>query len=298
MNKKKLGKKMSKAFWGYFFIAPTLIGVLILNIWSVIQTIYFSLNEVKGFNSPKFIGFENYQRLFSDSEMFRTLGNTFKYALITVPIGVFLSLLVAVMLNTKIRGKNAFRGIYFLPVITAPTAVALVWKWLYNNQYGLINYVLRLFGLNGVDWLGNRNIALVSIAIVGIWSMIGYNMVILLAGLQEVPQTLQEAANIDGAGPVTRLFKITIPLVSPTLFFVTVTTTISSLQVFDHIYMMLEPKSPAYKHVQSVVALFFRYTFSNYNKGYGSAIIAVLLVIILAITLIQMALQKKLVHYD
>lgn len=298
MKNQQLQRKLRDTFWGYFFIGPTIIGILVLNIWSIIQTIYLSFNEVKGFSPAKFIGLQNYTRLFSDAEVWNSLGNTFQYALLTVPIGVCLSLILAVLLNTKIRGKSVFRAIYFLPVITAPVAVALVWKWLFNNKYGLINYVLGLVGIPGVDWLGNRDVALIAVAIVGIWSMLGYNMVILLAGLQEIPLTLYEAADMDGAGAFTRLTRITVPMVSPTLFFVTVTTTISSLQVFDFIYMMMESKSPAFKSVQSIVSLFYRYTFNNYNKGYGSTIIVLLFLIILVITFIQMALQKKLVHYQ
>lgn len=291
-------RKYTTWFYGYLFIAPTVLGIIILNMWPLLQSLYFSFNEVKGFQAPKFVGLDNYSRLIQDTEVYLAFGNTLLYALITVPIGIFISLVTAVFLNTKIKGKGIFRVIYFLPVVSAPAAVALVWKWLYNSQYGLINEMLAVFGIPGQDWLGNPKLAMLSVSLVGIWSMIGYNMIILIAGLQEIPQSQYEAADIDGAGPISKFFNITLPMVSPTLFFVTVTTAMGSLQVFDHIFMMFTPTSPSFKSVESLVYLFYRYTFMDYNKGYGSTIVIFMLVVILIITFIQMKLQKKWVHYN
>lgn len=286
--------------WGYayLFIAPTVLGVLILNLWGVIQSFYYSFHEVKGFAAPIFIGLDNYIRLFADKEVWISLKNVFVYAIITVPIGVALSLLLAVLLNVKIKGKSFFRCIYFLPVVSAPAAVALVWKWLYNKDFGLFNQILGGMGISGPDWLGDPNMAMISVAIVGIWSMVGYNMILLLAGLQDVPAELYEAAEIDGAAPFQKFLKITVPMVSPTLFFVVVTSIISALQVFDVIFMMFKPSAPAFRSVESIVYLFYRYTFTNYNKGYGSTIVVVLFAIIMLLTVIQLKLQKKWVHYN
>ena len=284
--------------WAYLFIAPTLLGVLILNLWGVIQSIYYSFHEAKGFAPPRFIGLDNYIRLFSDSEVWNSLKNVFIYALITVPVGVTLSLILAVLLNVKIKGKSFFRCIYFLPVISAPAAVALVWKWLYNKDFGLFNQILQVFGISGPDWLGNVAMAMPSVAIVGIWTMVGYNMILLLAGLQDVPSELYEASKIDGAGSLAKFFKITIPMISPTLFFVIVTTIISALQVFDLLYMMFKPSAPSFQSVESIVYLFYRYTFTNYNKGYGSTIVVLLFVIIMIITGLQLKIQKKWVYYN
>jgi multiple sugar transport system permease protein len=291
-------RKFATWFYGYLFIAPTVLGIIVLYLWSILQSLYYSFNEVKGFQTPKFVGLDNYARLIHDTEVYRALGNTFLYALMTAPIGIFISLITAVLLNTNIKGKGIVRCLYFLPVVSAPAAVALVWKWLYNNQYGLINQILGVFGISGQDWLGNPKLALLSIAIVGIWSMVGYNMIILIAGLQDIPRSLYESADIDGAGPFAKFFNITLPMVSPTLFFVSVTTVIGSLQVFDHIFMMLNTESPSFKYTESIVYLFYRYTFQNYNKGYGSAIVIVMLVVILVLTFVQMKLQKKWVHYN
>jgi multiple sugar transport system permease protein len=291
-------RKVKTWAWAYLLIAPTLIGVCILNLWPIVQSVYYSFNQIKGFEAPSFIGMANYSRLFKDAEVFRSIGNTLCYSLLTVPVGIFISLITAVLLNTGIKAKGLFRCIYFLPVVSAPTAVALVWKWLYNKQYGLVNEILGFTGMGGPDWLGNAVIALPSVAIVGIWSMVGYNMIILIAGLQNIPGELYEAAQIDGAGPFSKFIKITLPLVSPTLFFVSVTTTISSIQVFDLVYMMIKESSPSFKAVETIVYLFYRYTFKNYNKGYGSAIVVLLLIIIMFMTWLQMRLQKKWVHYE
>lgn len=298
-KKKKITKKNVKVWtYAYLFIAPTLLGVIILNLWGVVQSIYYSFHEVKGFAAPKFVGIDNYVRLIHDSEVWLSLKNVFVYAIITVPIGVALSLLLAVLLNVKIRGKSFFRCIYFLPVVSAPAAVALVWKWLYNKDFGLFNQILNVFGIQGPDWLGNSSLAMISVGIVGIWSMVGYNMILLLAGLQDVPGELYEAAQIDGAGPVQKFLKITIPMVSPTLFFVVVTTIISALQVFDVIFMMFKTSAPSFKSVESIVYLFYRYTFTNYNKGYGSTIVVFLFAIIMLLTAIQLKLQKRWVYYN
>lgn len=216
----------------------------------------------------------------------------------TVPVGVFLSLITAVFLNTSIKCKGFFRVCYFLPVISAPAAVAMVWKWLYNSDFGIINFLLSKIGIDGPNWLGDSKTILLSVMIVGIWSMVGYNMVILLAGLQNIPRSYYEAAQIDGASGWKRFLYITIPLVSPTLFFVILTTMISSLQVFDHIYMMIDKSNPALKSVESIVYLFYNYTFVQYDKGLGSAVATILLFIVLILTCIQMYAQKKWVIYQ
>lgn len=297
-DRKITGRQKRTWAYAYAFVAPTVLGVMILNLWAVVQSFYYSFFEIKGFAAPKFIGLSNYMRLFGDMEVWRSLKNVFIYAIITVPIGVFLSLLLAALLNVKIKGKGIFRCIYFLPVVSAPAAVALVWRWLYNKDFGLFNQILSVFGIQGPDWLGTPSLAMPSVAIVGIWAMLGYNMIILLGGLQDIPNELYEAAKIDGAGPAAQFFRITIPMVSPTLFFVVVTTVISSLQVFDTIYMMFKPSAPSFKSVESIVYLFYRYTFKEYNKGYGSTIVVVLFIIIMVLTLIQNKLQKKWVHYN
>ena len=291
-------KQIKRYMWAYGFIAPSLILICVLNLWPILQTFYFSLNEVRGFQSPVFVGMSNYMTLFGDEEFWKSLMNTCIYTVVTVPVGVIFSLVTAVFLNASIKGKSFFRVLYFLPVISAPAAVAMVWRWLYNSDFGLINYILSVLHIQGPNWIADSRVVLGSVMIVGIWSLVGYNMVILLAGLQDIPGSYYEAAQIDGADSLKQFLHITVPLVSPTLFFVVLTTMISSLQVFDHIYMMLDSTNPALKSGESIVYLFYKYTFANNNKGYGSAIATVLLFLVMLLTVIQMKVQKKWVHYQ
>lgn len=291
-------KQIKRYMWAYGFIAPSLILICVLNLWPILQTFYFSLNEVRGFQSPVFVGLSNYMTLFGDEEFWKSLVNTCIYTVVTVPVGVILSLITAVFLNASIKGKSFFRVLYFLPVISAPAAVAMVWRWLYNSDFGLINYILSVLHIQGPNWIADSRVVLGSVMIVGIWSLVGYNMVILLAGLQDIPGSYYEAAQINGADSLKQFLHITVPLVSPTLFFVVLTTMISSLQVFDHIYMMLDSTNPALKSGESIVYLFYKYTFANNNKGYGSAIATVLLFLVMLLTVIQMKVQKKWVHYQ
>lgn len=299
LKKKHISKsKLQDYAWGYLMVAPTILGLLILNIWPIIQTIYISLTKSNGFGSATFVGLKNYQTMFQDSQVLQATINTAIYTLISAPVGIFLSLIVAVLLNSKIKGKSFYRTIFFLPVVSTPAAVAMVWRWLLDYNYGIVNYILSLVGIKGPNWIADSSFVLISIIIVGIWSMLGYNMIILLSGLQEIPETFYEAAEIDGAGPVRKFFSITLPLVSPTMFFVVITTMISSLQVFDYIFMIVDKLNPALPNAMSLVYLFYQYSFVQYNKGYGSAIAVLLLAIIMVITAIQLKLQKKWVHYE
>ncbi|MBP1042505.1 sugar ABC transporter permease [Vagococcus sp. BWB3-3] len=256
-----------------------------------------SFNKSTGFGNMKWTGLANYQRLFNDPEAWQSLINTLKYVVIVVPAVVILSLLVAVLLNQKVKGMSVYRTIYFLPVVAAPAAVAMIWKWLFNSDYGLINFVLSKMGIGGIDWLSNPDYAILTIMVVGVWAGIGTNMIILLAGLQEIPKDYYESAEIDGASAIKQFFSITLPLVTPTLFFVVVTTIIGAFQVFDVIFMMFLPTSSAMYQTQSLAYLFYKHSYLLNDKGYGSTIVVLLLVIILIITAIQLKLQKKWVHY-
>ncbi|RXW46605.1 sugar ABC transporter permease [Enterococcus faecium] len=289
--------------WPFIFytiiwtLSPTALGLILLNIWPAIQTAILSFQKTVGFGDTEWVGLRNYQKMFADGEVFQSLLNTLIYAVVSIPSIVVLSLLVAVLMNRKVKGLSIYRTIYFLPVVAAPSAVAMIWRWMFNNDYGLINNMLAKIGLDGPAWLTDPSIAIYSIIIVGVWSAIGYNMVLLLAGLQEIPKDYYEAAEIDGASPIQQFFNITLPLVTPTLFFVVVTTVINAFQVFDVIFMMITPNSTAMFKSQSLTYLFYKHSFILNDKGYGSAIVMFLLVIILIITAIQMKLQKKWVNY-
>jgi multiple sugar transport system permease protein len=279
-TKNKISKsKLNEWMWGYIMILPTFIGLMVLNIIPAIQTLVLSFEKSGAFGKSTWVGLDNYIKLFKDPDVIQATINTLKYAILVVPATAIISLIVAVLLNKKMKGVSVYRTIYFLPMVAAPAAIAMVWRWLYNSEYGLINYTLSL------------------IAIIGIWSTVGYNMILLLAGLQEIPRDYYEAANIDGASPIRQFFKITIPLVSPTMFFVVVTSIMSAFQVFDVIFMIVEQGNPALVKTQSLVYLFYKHSFLLNDKGYGAAIIMLLLAIIMAITLIQVKLQKKWVNY-
>ena len=294
-KKKVTSRERSEFRWGLAFIIPTMLGLIILNIIPIFQTIYKSFFKTGDFGRGNiFVGLENYQTMFADSQVWQALINTIKYAIVEVPFSIAISLVLAVLLNRKMKGRSVYRTIFFLPMVAAPAAVAMVWRWLFNADFGLINHV---FGVH-VNWVSDPNIAIFSIAVIGIWSIIGYNMVLFLAGLQEVPGDYYEAADIDGASGVRQFFSITLPLISPTIFFVLVTRVIGALQVFDLIFMVMDKSNPALIKTQSLVYLFYEYSFRQKNQGYGSAIVVLLLVVIMIVTVFQMIGQKKWVYYN
>jgi multiple sugar transport system permease protein len=290
--------KRKNTLWAYGLITPLMVGLLIFHIWPIFQTIYFSFTNWSFFGRYSWNGLANYQQMLTDSELKQALVNTFIYTVLSVAGGVTVSLLVAVLLNQKIRGVGVYRTLYFLPVVTMPAAIAVIWKWLYNGDYGLINYLLSLFHIHGPGWLSDPPTALYVIILVAIWGAVGNNMVLFLAGLQGIPTTYLEAAAIDGAGPVRKFFQVTLPLLSPTIFFVTVTSLINAFQVFDLIYLMIGQTSPARLSAQTIVYLFYSHAFVTGEKGYASAIAIFLLVIILVVTIIQLRLQRRWVHYN
>lgn len=293
--KKGTSQARNEFIWGWAFILPTMLGLIILNIYPIFKTIYESFFKTGDFGKGNiFIGFDNYVKLFHDAEVWQALLNTFKYAIVEVPFSIAIALVLAVLLNRKMRGRSVYRTIIFLPMVAAPAAVAMVWRWLFNSDFGLIN---NLFHIH-VKWISDPRIAVFSIAVIGVWSILGYNMVLFLSGLQEIPHDYYEAAEIDGATGVKSFFYITIPLLSPTIFFVLVTRVISSLQVFDLIYMVIDKTNPALEKTQSLVYLFYKYAFINKNMGYGATIVVLLLVLTMILTVFQMIGQKKWVFYN
>lgn len=282
-------------FWGWLFIIPTILGLCILNIIPIFQTVYQSFFKTGDFGKGNvYVGADNYVAMFQDMEVWQSLWNTLKYAVIEVPFSIAIALVLAVFLNRKMKFRSGYRAIFFLPMIAAPAAIAMVWRWLYNSQFGLINH---LFG-SKTQWISDPKIAWISVAVIGVWSIIGYNMVLFLAGLQEIPRDYYEAADIDGASGIKSFFSITLPLLSPTIFFVLVTRVIGALQVFDLVYMVMDTSNPALPKTQSIVYLFYQYSFTYGNKGYGSAIVILLLAVIMVVTVFQMIGQKKWVYYN
>ncbi|OCT15246.1 sugar ABC transporter permease [Paenibacillus pectinilyticus] len=289
-------KRLSDWMWAYIMITPLMLGLLVFYIWPVFQTFYFSFTDWGAFGNYTWSGLANYKRLFTDKDLLYALRNTSIYIITAVPIGIILSIVLAVLLNQKVKGLSLYRTLYFLPVVTMPAAVAMVWKWLYNSDFGLINYMLGRLSITGPHWLTDNRTALMSIIIVAIWSTIGSHMIIFLSGLQGISVSYYEAASIDGAGAFTKFTRITLPLLTPTIFFVMVTSLIGAFQVFDYIYMMVG--DIVMESTQSVVFLYYKYGFLQNSKGYASSIAVMLFVIIMIITYIQMKIQKKWVHYE
>ncbi|WP_363324002.1 sugar ABC transporter permease [uncultured Oscillibacter sp.] len=296
MNK---GMKMSAAAkreqnWAYIMVAPTIIGLIVLNLWPFVQTLYTSFCEHLGFGHYKFVGLQNYIDIFQRPEFWRATWNTIYFCILTVPLGLFLSLLVAMLLNAKIRGKGAFRTIFFLPMVCAPAAVTMVWRWIFNGEYGILNQAMG----TRIGWITDPNVVMIACAVVAIWSNIGYDAVLLLAGLQNISKSYYEAASIDGANKVTQFFHITLPMVSPTLFVVMIMRLMASVKVYDLIYMMVEDTNPAVTSVQSLMYLFYRESFVAGSRGSGSAIVIWTVLLIGLVTVIQFLGQKKWVNYD
>ncbi len=293
--KKRSAAAKNEARWAWAFILPTMLGLIILNFYPVIDTVYQSFCKTGDFGKGNiWVGLANYKTVLANSETWQSLWNTIKYAIIEVPFGVIIALILAVFLNKKLKGTSAFRTIFFLPMVCAPAAVAMVWKWLYNQQFGLLNNIFH----TNIAWISNPNIAWISIGIIGVWSVIGYNMVLFISGLQEIPGDYYEAAAIDGATGVRQFFHITVPLLSPTTFFIVQTRLIGALTVFDLMFMVMDKTNIALQKTQSIVYLFYTYAFTNGNKGYGATIVVVLVVFIMIVTFIMQKAEKKLVFYN
>ena len=294
MNHKLSAAARREENWGYIMVAPTIIGLIVLNLWPFVQTLYTSFCEHLGFGHYKFIGLKNYIDIFQRSDFWQATWNTIYFCILTVPVGIFLSLLVAILLNAKIKGKGFFRSVFFLPMVCAPAAVAMVWRWIFNGEYGILNQILGV----RINWVTDSRVVMLACAIVAIWSAIGYDAVLLLSGLQNISKSYYEAAEIDGASKIVQFFHITLPMVSPTLFVVLIMRMMSSIKVYDLIFMMVEETNPAVTSVQSLMYLFYRESFTAGSRGTGSAIVIWTVLLIGVITVVQFIGQKKWVNYE
>ncbi len=285
-------------WWALIFIGPTAIGLAAFYFWPILRTGYLSLTQSGAFGGESWVGFNNFVQLFTTPDFMVAAGNSALFTGISL-VGIPIAIVIASLLNTPgLRGRSFYRVLYFIPVVTMPAAIALVWAFIYNGDYGILNQTLGLFGIRGTSWLSNPSTALLAVAVVSIWTTIGTNIVIFVAGLQGIPTSLYEAANLDGAGPARRFFSVTLPLLSPSVFFVSVITVISSLQVFDLFYVMIAPLNPARPTTMTIVSLFYDAGFVRNERGFAAAIALVLMVIILILTAIQFRLQRRWVHYD
>lgn len=290
--------KRPDGWWPWLFIAPLLLGIGMFYIWPILQTLYFSFTEFGVFGGATWTGLDNYIRLVQDPEFYLAIRNTVIYTAIVVlgiPIGIYMASLIN---RPGLRFANVYRALFFLPFISLPVAVSLVWRAMYNGDFGIINYGLSLLGIDGPYWLSTEGLALVSIAIFGLWGSLGFAIIILGAGLKNIPVDLYEAAELDGASPWRQFISVTVPLLSPSIFFVTIVTVIGSFQLFDSLYAMLGPRNPVLPETQSLVFYFYTTGFIDNNKGFAAAIALAIMVIVGLVTLLQFRIQKKWVNYE
>jgi multiple sugar transport system permease protein len=294
MAKLRIPSEANTAAW--FFLAPalTLIGVfffLPVAASLLLSVTDFDLYGIADPGNTRFVGFDNYARLLKTPDFWAALKNTFYFALVGGPLTIAVSLGAALLLSSKlVRFKSVFRTIYFTPFVTTLVAVAIVWKYLYHTRYGLFNYALGTVGIGPVDWLGNPHWAMPAIILMAVWKGFGYNMLIFIAGLQAIPEDLYDAAEIDGASAVRRFFSITLPMLAPTLVFVSVITMIGYFQLFAEPYVMTQ--GGPLRSTTSVVLLMYEEGFRWWRMGYAAAIAFVLFIVILLATLVQFRLQK------
>ena len=293
MNTNVLRKKAAP----FLFIAPAAIGVFMFTAIPFGTSAVMSFFKWKGFADPEFIGFKNYIHLLTQNEFFWiSLKNTALYVGLFVPLRITASLSLAVAVNRKLPGMRAFRLMYFLPVITAGTAMSIVWKWIYNPNYGLANWILSIFSIRPVFWLTNPKTAMLSVVIMSVWGSAGYGMVIYLAALVGIPRELYDSAAVDGANPWSRFWRITFPQLAPVTFFMSITGIIGSFQVFGSIYVMTQG-GPG---TATLVYNYYLYVnaFEYYRFGYASAMAWILFIIIIGITALQWKVARRKETYN
>ena len=298
VERRRFTLQQREAITGYLFLLPNMIGFLVFTAFAVVASAAISLTSWDLLSDPEFVGFANYVELFTDDPLFRTvLWNTFYFTVVSVPASTILALGLALILNSGLRAIPLFRTAYFLPVITATVVVALIWRWFYNPDFGILNYVLYRLGV-GVppNWLASRQWAMPSVIILSVWKQVGYNMVIFVAGLQSIPASLYEAAATDGAGGWQRFRHITLPLLTPTTFFVLVISIIGSLQVFDAV-LVLTDGGPA-NATRTMVYHIWEEAFVFLNMGYAAAVAWILFFLVFLVTILQWKLQQRWVHYE
>ncbi|MCG8707190.1 sugar ABC transporter permease [Brenneria sp. 4F2] len=283
----------AERFWGWVMILPLLIGLTVFYFIPFLQNIFYSFTDLNQFMNWTTISVDNYVNLFSDDDFYIAAGNTLFYVAVCVPISLLLSLLMAIGLNQPIHGKALLRTLLFLPAVTMPAAVAMVWQWLFNKDFGLVNQALGFWHIDPVGWLSDPDVVRISVAVIIIWSSLALKIIILLAGLQNIPAQLYEAADIDGIGTLRRFFSITLPLMLPTLFFVSVMSFIEILQIFDVVFLMFD-RTMVESDTMTITYLFYKYAFYLQDKGYATAITVVLFAVTLLITLVQMMIGKRL----
>lgn len=286
---------------GILMILPNTIGLAVFYIIPIIISIVLGLFEWDGFSSASFIGFENFSKLIKDELFLNSIKNTFIYTLTVVPCIVILSVVLSTLLESTKQGfSKTLRFIYLLPMMTMPTAAAVIWKWILNTNYGVLNCFLANFGIEKISWLATQEHILTSISIIGTWIGFSTSFIIISAGLKGIPNVYYEAAEIDGATKLRQFFTVTLPMITPSIFFIIVNQLIICFQVFDTVLVILgaAPSGVLKKAGNSMVMTIYQNGFIHFKMGYSSAQAFILFLIILLITIIQFKGQKKWVNYD
>ena len=283
--------------WPWVFILPLLLGVALFYLWPIVKTFSLSFTTVGVFGGSSFVGLANYAQMFTDAQIPRSILNTAIYTVIVllgIPIAMGLAALIE---RPGMRFRAFYRTLYFIPYVTMPAAVGIVWRLIFNGDFGPINWLLSLFGVKGPYWLATPGFALIAVAIVGLWMALGFNLIIISAGLREIPIELYEAAQMDGASRFRQFISITVPLLTPSIFFVSIMTVVGGFQLFDLLYVMLGKANLAMPQTQSIVYIFYNEAFIQNNQGYACAIGILILVIIALLTAFQFRLQRRWVNY-
>jgi multiple sugar transport system permease protein len=275
----------------YLFIAAPVIGFLVFILVPALYSIYGSFTNWNGLGQMNFIGFQNYIDLISDESFHKSMFNTL-FLMLGIPIGIILALLLALGLNRAIFGTQFFRVVYYIPVISSIAAVAILWQWAYNGDYGLVNQFLEKLGIDGPSWLMDKDTVKPALIIMTIWKGLGYSMLLYLAALQSVPKTYYEAAKLDGANAFQVFKNITLPMVKPVTFFIVVTNIIAGAQIFVEVQVMTPTGGPEFSSA-TVVFYIWQKAFGNFEMGYGSAMAVVLGLFIFIVTFIQFKLNER-----
>ncbi|MBX3065469.1 MAG: sugar ABC transporter permease [Anaerolineae bacterium] len=284
--------------WIGFFLLPGLLGMLLFVVYPIISSGWIALNDWNLLSPPVYVGLENFQKLLADSAFWRALGYTVVFIIIYVPLVFVLGLLLALFLNQRLPGMLLVRTSTFVPVVASWVVVSLIWKWIFNPQFGLVNYALGWFGIQGPAWLFQPATAVVAMVITSVWKDVGYIALLYLGGLQGISETYYEAAKIDGANRWRVFRHITIPLLTPTMFFVAITLLINYFQMFEQVWLMPQRDSAADRQVEVIVTEVVRNAFSYNRMGYASAMSWVLFILIFIITAVQLRLQRRWVYYE
>lgn len=297
---RRRGRGPSRAgAWPVLFIGPLMLGVAVFYYWPIVTNLIVSLQKTNAFGGgAKFVGLDNYVELFTSADLGSAIRNTLIYTVLVL-LGIPLSVGIAAMIELPgLRMKSLYRTMYFMPYLAMPMAVAQVWKIVFNGDFGLLNQLLRSLGVSSPPyWLTTPGWALIAVALFGMWASVGFNVIILSSGIKAIPRELYEAASIDGASGVRQFFSITVPLLSPQIFFLTIMTTIGGFQLFDALFAMVSHGNPAEPHTRSMVSLFYRNAFVNSDQGAGAAVAVVIFGFVAVVTLIQFIGQKRWVHY-